>query len=283
MPIAEHRKRGGTPKNGGDFRATLAKIWLAVKTALARFGRWCRDLWHTFLRSFARWADPKLEPYREYSLKETKRNAADERCEKEKVIVQEEVYTPPELAAPTTREELFALIHGAPMSVLSSQERKAMLSVLSLPDTLVAEIMTPAVKMVFVDKDEVLGPLVLDRLYRSGFTFFPVVDKNHHIIGTLRTALLNSLDIKETSPAEKVMDPRTYFIRADYTLEQALKAFLRTGSQLMIAVDKYEKLMGMLTFEQIMDFLFNERFRDDFEKDDDRLAVAKRKLPQKID
>lgn len=279
MSATEHRKRGGTSGDESDCRDVLTRILAVVKNALLQVGRWLRGVWQTFLRSFARWADPKLEPYRDHRRPEAEQKAASKRPEK--VVIQEEVYTPAEPEAPQTRDELLGLIREAPISILSSQERKAMLSVLSLPDTWVAEIMTPATKIVFVDKDEVLGPLVLDRLYHSGFTFFPIVDKSHHIIGTLRTALLNSLDIKETSKAEKIMDPRVFYIRSDYTLEQALKAFLRTGSQLMIVVDKYEKLMGMLTFEQIMDFLFNERFRDDFENDDDRLAVAKRKLPQR--
>lgn len=248
----------------------------SVGAKLRDFGRivkqGVRTAWHDFLRSFARWADPRLEPYREHKLSDkntTKRS--------EKVIVQEEVYTPAEPEPPTSRDELFALIREAPMNVLGGQERKAMMAVLGLSNVLVSEIMTIGQKIVFVEKDEVLGPLTLDKLYRSGFTYFPVIEGNRRIIGTLQTALLNSLDIKETSRAVEVMDPRVYYIRADYTLEQALKAFLRTGSQLMMVVDKYEKLVGMLTFSQIMDYLFDEKFKDGFDRDNDRLAVAKRR------
>lgn len=256
---------------GRNVLAFLKAVWRKVQEVARAAGAGLKKLKQNFLRSFARWADPKLEPYREKAR--GKSEIVEAPIEK-KVVVNEVSYMQ---AAPETRDDLFALIREAPMSVLTAQERKAMTAVLSLPDVKVAEIMTPQLKMVFVNRDEMLGPLTLDKLYRSGFTYFPVVDNKKHIIGTLHTALLNSLDVKETQPAAQVMDPRVYYIRMDYSLEEALKAFLRTGSQLMLVVDHYERLVGMLTFAQVMDYLFSEKYRDDFDRDDDRLAVAKRK------
>ncbi len=262
----------------------LKLVWKKLGNLVRKIGYELKTLWHNFLRSFARWADPRLEPYRDktrvrldndsktWQSKTSDQNFSEDSSEQ--VVVEEKIYNPP---APATREELLTLLREAPMTVFTASERKAISAVLSLPDVKVSELMTPGAKIVFVDKDETLGPLVLDKLYRSGFTHFPVVQGNKQIIGTLQTDLLNSLDIKQTSTAQEVMDPRVYYIRADYTLEQALKAFLRTNSYLMIVVDRYEKLVGMLTFAQTMDFLFSEKFRDDFDRDNDRLAVAKRK------
>ncbi len=252
-----------------ESKPVLKKLWQKLVELLKKIRRGIMDLWHRFLRSFAAWVDPKLEPYRE--------SKGGKFAQKPKVVVTEEIYAPIVSEAPQTRAELMELIHDAPMNILNASERKAITAVLDLAHTTVLEIMTPAVKIVFVNQDETLGPLVLDRLYRSGFTFFPVIDGRQHIIGVLPTALLNSLDVKETNIAAKVMDPRVYYIRSDYTLEQALKAFLRTNSQLMLVVDKYEKLVGMLTFAQMLDYLFDEKYQDDFDRDDDRLAVAKRR------
>lgn len=248
--------------------SVLKKLWGKFRELLRKMKMRLKKLRRDFLISYTRWVDPRLEPYREKKLGQM------ERAPEAPVVVNEVIHAP---EPPATRDDLFALMREAPMSVLSPQERKAMAAVLSLPDVKVGEIMTPQLKMVFVSKDEMLGPLTLDKLYRSGFTYFPVVDARKHIIGTLHTALLNSLDVKETQPAESVMDPRVYFIRMDYSLEQALKAFLRTNSQLMMVVDRYERLVGMLTFEQIMNYLFGEKFQDDFDRDNDRTAVAKRK------
>ena len=282
-----------------EFRRTLgetwqkvcefaSKVWQAILSLLRKIGKSLQNLWHSFLRSFARWADPRLEPYRDKTrpnleIPQDDRTPSSSKLahapelsqtSPDEAVVVEQIYNPP---APETREDLFALLREAPMSVLTAAERKAMAAVLSLPDVQVSELMTPATKIVFVNQGEVLGPLVLDRLYHSGFTHFPVIEGKNQIIGTLETTLLNSLDIKETSTARQVMDPRVYYIRSDYSLEQALKAFLRTNSHMMLVVDRYEKLMGMLTFAQLINYLFSEKFRDDFDRDNDRLAVAKRK------
>ncbi len=258
-----------------QFLQALKNVALFIRQCAQQIWGSLKHLRQNFLKSFARWVDPKLEPYRNEKRCKNYNNSEDT-PPKETVIVEEAIYHE---TAPSTREDIFAIIREAPMSILSSQERKAMAAVLSLPDVKVSEIMTPSPKIVFVDKDEVLGPLVLDRLYRSGFTHFPVINGKQNIIGTLQTARLNSLDEKSTHQAREVMDPRTYYIRYDYSLEQALKAFLRTDSQLMLVVDHYEKLTGMLTFSQLMDYLFSEKYQDEFDRDDDRLAVAKRKLP----
>ncbi len=250
-------------QNDNGFLEVLKKIGRAIGDFFVTIGQALKKAWQNFLKAFVRWSDPKLEPYR-----------AKKRANLEPVVVQEQDYN---MAPPETREDLFALIREAPMSVLSAEERKAMVAVLSLPDVQVSEIMTRGSKIVFVNKEEVLGPLVLDKLYRSGFTFFPVIDGREHIVGTLHTALLNSLDIKDTKSAREVMEPRVYYLRGDYSLEQALKAFLRTGTQMMLVVDNYEKLIGMLTFGQLMDYLFSQKYTDGFDKDDDRLAVAKRR------
>lgn len=272
-------------ETGQKLSEFARQIWRAILTGLKKIGRGVQELWHSFLCSFARWADPRLEPYRDKTRPNlTVTNKSDSpklavaaelnQADSNEAVVVEQIYNPP---APETREDLFALLREAPMSVLTAAERKAMAAVLSLPDVKVAELMTPATKIVFVNQGEVLGPLVLDRLYHSGFTHFPVIEGKNQIIGTLETTLLNSLDIKETSTAKQVMDPRAYYIRSDYSLEQALKAFLRTNSHMMLVVDHYEKLMGMLTFAQLIEYLFSEKFRDDFDRDNDRLAVAKRK------
>lgn len=251
------------------------KILYYIKTAgkfigkaVVRFGQILVEAWHGFLKSFAAWSDPKLEPYREKRSPESKMERIDP------VIVEETTYAP---TSPETRDDLFALLREAPMTVLNGQERKMMTSILNLPNVWVSEVMTRGSKVVFVDKNEVLGPLILDKLYRSGFTHFPVIDGREQIIGTLHTAQLNSLDVKETKTAREVMQRQVYYIRDDYNLEQALKAFLRTGSQIMVVIDRYEKFKGVLTFEQITNYIFTEKFQDEFDRDDDRSAVSKRR------
>lgn len=253
---------------GQKVLLVLKKVAKFIKNILVRFGEILLEAWHGFLKAFAQWSDPKLEPYREKREFESKLSKIDP------VVVEETTYAP---AAPETREELLALLRETPMTVLTSQERKMITALLNLPNAWVSEVMTPGSKVVFVDKNEVLGPLILDKLYRSGFTHFPVIDGCEQIIGTLHTAQLNSLDVKDTKTAQEVMQRQVYYLRDDYNLEQALKAFLRTGSQIMIVIDRYEKFKGVLTFKQITEYIFTEKFQDEFDCDEDRSAVSKRR------
>lgn len=181
-------------------------------------------------------------------------------------------------AIPKTREELFATIQDAPLGILNNRERQTISAILELPKTPAAELIIPADKIVFVRHNEVLGPLTLDRLYRSGFSHFPVVDASKHIIGVIHTTQLNNLEVRETSQAEEILDPGVYYIRADYTLEQVLAAFLRTNCHFFLVVDHYGKITGLLTFANFLKFIFGEIPSDSFDRDSDRLSVAKRKF-----
>ena len=125
---------------------------------------------------------------------------------------------------------------------------------------------------------EVLGPLTLDRLYHSGYQHFPVINDSRRIIGLIHTTALNSLEIKETSRAIDILDPKVYYLREDYTLNQALAAFLRTNCYFFLVIDRFERIVGMLTYQMIIDYLLGETPSDNFDRDADRLAVAKRKL-----
>ncbi|MBQ9019761.1 CBS domain-containing protein, partial [Candidatus Saccharibacteria bacterium] len=134
----------------------------------------------------------------------------------------------------------------------------------------------PRSDITFVSQDEVLGPLVLDKLYKSGYAHFPVVDARRHVIGLLHTEALNSLEIRETDVAKNFLDPNVYYVRADYSLEQVLAAFLRTNCYFFLVIDKTARLVGMLTYEMLTDYLLGGEIVDDFDRDNDRQAVAQR-------
>ena len=129
----------------------------------------------------------------------------------------------------------------------------------------------------FVRDTEFLGPLTLDRLYRSGFAHFPVIDVEGRIVGTLSTEDLNSLAIKEADRAFKYVDPKVFYLNAEYTLEMAVAAFIRTNAYFFMVVDEKNEIVGLLTMEMIFEFLVGKVPKDNFDKDYDRGAVARRK------
>lgn len=182
---------------------------------------------------------------------------------------------------PTSRAEFLEILHNIPLSVFSRSQRKQLETIMNIDLTTVSELMLPENRIVYVDQDEMLGPLTLDRLFRSGLKHFPVTDRKNQIVGCIHTARLNSLDIKQSEKARDILDPNVYYVREDYTLEQALEVFLRTESYFLLVVDHYGKITGILNFSDFADFLFGKLKNDGFLHDDDHLAVAKRHFEQK--
>ena len=84
--------------------------------------------------------------------------------------------TPVRKYTPESLEDFIGVIQRTPKSILSSKDRERIAAVMSFNDRIVGDLMALKNKIVFVKRKEVLGPLVLDKLYKSGFTNFPVVN-----------------------------------------------------------------------------------------------------------
>lgn len=237
------------------------------------------------LTLFTNWIDPKLEPYRQKSnrkayapnLNSAKAATRPQISTQSLATKSTAVDTSSKPNVPQTIDEFLDLMKRTPRSVLSSRERQVIATIMNFPNIHVADIMLPQSAITYVRDNEVLGPLTLDRLYRSGYQHFPVVDEHHKIIGLIHTTALNSLEIKKTSRAEEILDRKVYYLRQDYTLNQALAAFLRTNCYFFLVIDRYEHIIGMITYQMIVDYILGETPVDDFDRDSDRLAVAKRK------
>lgn len=264
-----------------------------IKTALRHLVDGFKEFWHwlytgyhdlkvAFLTGFTRWIDPKLNKYRTRNDKkltsDTNKLTPDKITKITEVKSDAKNLTPaPKEFTPTSTADFLDLLKRTSRSVLSSRERHVIATIMSFPTVKVSAIMLPASVITYVQVDEVLGPLTLDRLYRSGFQHFPVLDHNHKIIGVVHTTSFNNLEIKETRRVADIIDPKIYYLREDYTLNQALAAFLRTNCYFFLVIDHYERIVGMLTYQMLVDYLLGETPSDNFDRDSDRLAVAKRK------
>lgn len=222
---------------------------------------------------WVKWSDPKLEPYRE------KNAAANVRSGKNSAVKKfaKRADLTTELAIPTSQKELIEMMRVLPKSVLSTRERAVIATAMAFPQRKVQDIMLPKTEIIYVAEDEVLGPLTLDRLYRSGFSHFPVINQRKEIIGLLHTDALNSLEIRETSRAREILDKNVCYLRDDYTLYEALAAFYRTNCQYFLVVDPFERIVGLLTYQMLTELLLGEAPQDDFDRDRDRAAVARRR------
>ena len=182
----------------------------------------------------------------------------------------------PEFFLPETTEDLMWVLKKTPESVLSEKDRERIAMTMSLDDHRVGEIMQPKSDITFVFETDFLGPLMLDRLYQSGLSHFPVMGSNGNVVGVLHTEQLNRLEIKETDRATKYVDETVYYMREDYSLTQALAAFLRVNFPFFLVVDKAGKVTGLLSFTSLMEHILGFEPTDDFDEDKSLMSVMKR-------
>ena len=208
-----------------------------------------KSIFHKIITKLVSLIDPKLDKYRP----------------------KQPPYTPKDL------KQLISVLKRTPKSILSDEQREIIAAAMSFDDRMVNEIMMPEHQITYVSEKEVLGPLTLDKLYKSGFSHFPVTNTKKEIIGILHTDALNSLEIKDTDIAKNFLDPKVYYVRNDYTLKQALAAFLRTNCYFFLVVNHDGHIVGLLTYEMLAKFLLGGKEpTDDFDRDDDKYSVSHR-------
>ncbi|MEO5950590.1 MAG: CBS domain-containing protein [Candidatus Saccharimonadales bacterium] len=175
-----------------------------------------------------------------------------------------------------SREELLHLVASSG-TLLSSDEKQFIKHSLSFDDQLVESVMTPRSVIDSVSHTELLGPLALDDLHKTGHSRFPVTSQDiDHIIGMLHVHDLLSLTNKKSVTAEMAMEQRVYYIKSDQTLGHALAAFLRTHHHLFVVVNEFRETVGLLSLEDVIEAMIGHKIIDEFDAHDDLRIVAAR-------
>lgn len=175
-----------------------------------------------------------------------------------------------------SREEL---LHAVDQSeaILSADERRLMRSGLAFSDKTVESIMTPRSVIDSIEKDELLGPLTLDDLHKTGHSRFPVTDGDiDHVVGILHLRDLVLLQSKRSVKALTAMKTPVHYIKETQTLPQALAAFLKTHHLLFVVVNDYRETVGIVTLEDVVEALLGRKIMDEFDAHEDLRAVAAR-------
>lgn len=158
---------------------------------------------------------------------------------------------------PRTLPEFIDMIKHTPKSVLSATDRGRIAAVMSFDERTVGDLMVPKKEMIFVKENEVLGPLMLDKLYKSGFTNFPVVNRDNKVLGVLHTEALNALEIKETDRASKHIDPIVNYLNPHDSLQDAVEEIGRTNGYYFLVQDDFDQLVGFFTAKMLLDYLLD--------------------------
>lgn len=155
-----------------------------------------------------------------------------------------------------SREHLLHLVDNASM-ILTSDEQKIIHKGLDWHTTRVEAIMTPVSEIVSIKHNELLGPLVLDDLHRSGHDRFPVTrGDSDEMIGVLDITDVLEIDSgKHSQTAEKAMMPRVLYINEKEFLPVALTMLQKSRQHMLIVVDEHGATVGLVTLADITNLL----------------------------
>ncbi len=174
-----------------------------------------------------------------------------------------------------SKQELLHLI-GEAGPVLTGDERKLLAHAARFSDKEAHEIMTPRDDVISVKSSEILGPLTLDRLHKTGHAYFPVIKKDlHRVEGILCLEdAVSQVKHSSTSTAAQLMIPKVCYLNRNQTLPSALGAFLRMRPPLFIVVNEQEQTTGVITISDIITALIGRNLPDESGQYEDLHAVA---------
>ncbi len=149
-------------------------------------------------------------------------------------------------------DQLVHLVESAG-HILSAQQQTIIKRSVTWHSTPVRDIMTPRESIRSIKHKELLGPLVLDDLHRSGHTRFPVIEGSiDAIIGILNVTDLLEIDSNRKSQiVEKIMVPQVLRIKGEDSLPVAMKLLQKSHQHVVIVVDDEGRTEGMLTLTDI--------------------------------
>jgi len=140
---------------------------------------------------------------------------------------------------------------------LSAETRKLMENSATFLDRRVVDIMTSRTSIRSVARDELLGPLVLDDLHKTGHSIFPVIDGDiDRIVGLLDIQAMLALQTKQSVAAAVAMSPQVIYVDMHMGLREAVEIMLDSRQSVVIVRDDVKKVVGLMTLRDATDALF---------------------------
>jgi len=145
--------------------------------------------------------------------------------------------------------------------------------VLKFADKHVEDVLTPRRVVRAISSGDVVGPVLMTELHKSGFSRFPVYEgKQDNIVGVLY--LRDVVRAKAGGQISKIMQKQVCYVHEDQSLHEVLQAILKTHQHLFVVVNGFEEYVGIITIEDILEELLGQQIVDEFDQYEDMRAVA---------
>ncbi len=183
-----------------------------------------------------------------------------------------------ELSSIMSKKELQKLVqeHSKQSeSGITVDEERIISHALLLSETHIEQVMTPRRMIRAVEKSEIVGPKLLNELYTSGHSRFPVYNIDlEHIEGMLYSKDLSHSVSQKKLRVENLMSTEVFYVNENQTLEHVLNAFLRTKHHLFIVVNEFKETVGVVSMEDVIEHILGREIVDEFDQYHDLREVA---------
>ena len=176
-----------------------------------------------------------------------------------------------------TEREIHALIDiGQEEGALEEREEKLAHGALEFDETQAREIMVPRTKMVCVEQETKVSALI-DLIKRVGYSRIPVYEgKIDSIVGVAYAKDILSLipRVNESLRVKQIMRP-VLFVPYTTRLSEVFRKMQRERTHLVIIVDEYGGVDGMLTIEDLVEEIVGE-IQDEYDLEkDEKIKILK--------
>jgi putative hemolysin len=160
---------------------------------------------------------------------------------------------------PVTEEEIHMLIdQGTQAGVFQEAEQDMVEGIFSLSDQRVYSLMTPRTDVVWLDINDTIEE-IHKKIAESEFSRFPVrQDSLDTILGIVKS---RDLLVQSLSGAEiklKDLIKPAFFIPETMFASRALEVFKEKGTELLLVIDEFGGLQGLLTVNDIIEEIVGE-------------------------
>ncbi len=161
-----------------------------------------------------------------------------------------------------SKEELEHVIDKA--HFLEENEKQALVATIHFAAKTAKDIMSPKEEIASIGKNEMLGPLVLDQLHKTGHSSFPVFDGSpDKIVGILNIKDIVSLKDKQSHMVKTVMNTHVHKINEEQPTEEILADFLHHRSHLFIVIDENKKTVGVVSLQDIVTVMLGRAVKNE--------------------
>jgi metal transporter CNNM len=177
-----------------------------------------------------------------------------------------------------SKKELISMIDEyeghLPESAIDSDEQRIARGSLMYSHKTVTDVMTPHTVTIVVEVLQVLDEVTIKALKESGFSRFPVYEKDkNNIIGILYWRDL--VGVALGTPVKDVYDKYVNFVEPEDKLDAVLNEFIQKRVHLFVVRNEFGGLEGVISLEDVLEEIVGTEIIDEEDHHPDMRRVAR--------